>query len=227
MLTPVIQQPRGKSSLVSHRPLRGLQTLSCRRTWGPLDWTLNVPKGTHNFSLRSSHPFRSFRVSLFVLAMHSLSSSFSFSSFIQYAFFAVIAYVLAGAPLSQFISNASSSGPSQRDGNISKGKLENLVFPEKDLHCGEHAYKGVYILNREPLVVYIEGFLSTQEARHVVNIRFVTCFWLSPFHHQNILTPQPIALPTSSPRLSGTLAKNPLTRPSVTLKRPHSRATKQ
>jgi prolyl 4-hydroxylase len=113
--------------------------------------------------------------------MHSSSSSFSLSSFVQYAFFAVIAYVLAGAPLSHFISDASSSGANQRDGNINQGKLENLVFPEKDLNCGEHAYKGVYILKREPLVVYIEGFLSTQEARHVVNIRFVTCFAPPPF----------------------------------------------
>jgi prolyl 4-hydroxylase len=108
--------------------------------------------------------------------MHSSSSSSSslssLSSLIQYAFFAAIVYILAGAPLSSLISDASSAS-TQRDGNIGQEKLENLVIPEKNLTCVNHAYKGVYVLGREPLVVYIEGFLSDEEASHVVDTRFV------------------------------------------------------
>ena len=51
-------------------------------------------------------------------------------------------------------------------------KLENLVIPEEDLQCREHTYKGVYVLSREPLVVYIEGFLNDEEARHIVDQRY-------------------------------------------------------
>lgn len=42
------------------------------------------------------------------------------------------------------------------------------MFPEPNLTCAEHSFKGVYVLSREPLVVYIEGFLSAQETESVV-----------------------------------------------------------
>jgi prolyl 4-hydroxylase len=106
--------------------------------------------------------------------MHASSpSSLSFSSLVQYAFFAGVLYILAGAPLqSLFTSNTSTyAGNSGRDGNGAQKKLENLVVPENGLACKEHAYKGIHVLNREPLVVYIEGFLSDDEADHVVGLR--------------------------------------------------------
>jgi len=102
--------------------------------------------------------------------MHS--SSFSASSLIQYAFFAVVVYVLAGAPLSSIVSESySGSGTGVGSASVAQEKIDNLVVPEGGLACGEHKYKGVHILSREPLVVYIEGFLSEDEARHVVGIR--------------------------------------------------------
>lgn len=60
--------------------------------------------------------------------------------------------------------------------SVAREKIESLVLPERDLVCGEHKYKGVHILSREPLVVYIEGFLGDEEARHVVGIRYVDSF---------------------------------------------------
>ncbi|KAG9196280.1 prolyl 4-hydroxylase [Alternaria panax] len=54
-----------------------------------------------------------------------------------------------------------------------KAKLENLVIPEKNLTCAAHAYKGVYVLSREPLVLYIEGFVSEEEGKEVVALRYV------------------------------------------------------
>lgn len=55
---------------------------------------------------------------------------------------------------------------------ISKEKLDGLVIPDRNLTCAEHAFKGVYVLSREPLVVYIEGFLSEEECGHVVDVRY-------------------------------------------------------
>jgi prolyl 4-hydroxylase len=105
--------------------------------------------------------------------MHSSSSSLSFSSLLQYAFVAAIVYILAGAPLSNLISDVYSGGASEVEGPAILGTLEDLAIPEANLSCSEHAFKGVYVLNREPLVVYIEGFLSDAEADHVVDVRYV------------------------------------------------------
>jgi prolyl 4-hydroxylase len=106
--------------------------------------------------------------------MHSSSSSFSASTLIQYAFFAVVVYVLAGAPLSSIVSESySGGGTGVGSTSVAREKIESLVVPERDLACGEHKYTGVHILSREPLVVYIEGFLGEEEARHVVEIRYV------------------------------------------------------
>jgi prolyl 4-hydroxylase len=99
--------------------------------------------------------------------------SISFSSLVQYAFFAVVVYVLAGAPLSSIVSNSSSgsSGTDVSAQSVTQEKIDSLVVPDADLKCGEHAYRGVHVLSREPLVVYIEGFLSAGEVKHVVVIR--------------------------------------------------------
>ncbi|KAH7402016.1 hypothetical protein DE146DRAFT_716434 [Phaeosphaeria sp. MPI-PUGE-AT-0046c] len=99
------------------------------------------------------------------------SSSVSVSSLVQYVFFAAIIYVLAGAPLSSFFreSNTFSGVGVNSDASAHVGNPDHLVIPEADLTCDEHAYKGVYILSREPLVVYIEGFVSSEEAKHVVD----------------------------------------------------------
>ncbi|KAF1945382.1 hypothetical protein EJ02DRAFT_509603 [Clathrospora elynae] len=108
----------------------------------------------------------------------------SLGSIIQYAVLAVLAYILAGAPLlsmltgdSSFSSSSllSSSYPSNvgakaRHGAVDAGKLDSLVIPEKNLSCAEHGYKGVYVLSREPLVVYIEGFLGEGEGEEVVGL---------------------------------------------------------
>jgi prolyl 4-hydroxylase len=102
------------------------------------------------------------------------SSSLSISSLVQYAFLAAIVYVLAGAPLSSLLSDSYSGGggaSATQSSAASFKKLETLVFPDADLKCAEHMYKGVYVLNREPLVVYIEGFLGKEEAEHVVGVR--------------------------------------------------------
>ncbi|KAF1953887.1 hypothetical protein CC80DRAFT_568297 [Byssothecium circinans] len=94
-------------------------------------------------------------------------STVSIWAFIQYGIFAVLAYILAGAPLQTLLTPSSN-----HDGKvqISKEKIEGLVIPIRNLTCPEHTFKGVHVLSRQPLVVYIEGFLSGEEADGVVEL---------------------------------------------------------
>lgn len=108
-------------------------------------------------------------------AMHS-ASSFSFFTVCQYAFLALVAYVLAGAPLQEMLfSGARSQSYSYSTGagvsGMSPQKLDSLVVPDGNLTCEERAFGGVHVLSREPLVVYIEGFLRREEADEVVELR--------------------------------------------------------
>lgn len=105
-------------------------------------------------------------------------SQLSLSSIAQYVFLAGLAYVLAGAPLSSLINSSSSDSESYNvNGKAREGKvvdvrtLESLVIPETNLSCAEHRYKGVYVLSRDPLVIYIEGFLGEGEGKEVVDLR--------------------------------------------------------
>ena len=107
--------------------------------------------------------------------MQSSAQSPSFGSFLQYAFLAGVAYFLAGAPFLSMITSYTSTSP--RDTStasaLSLDKLDSLAIPEANLVCQEHNHKGVYVLSREPLVVYIEGFLDQGEAEEIVNLRSV------------------------------------------------------
>lgn len=125
--------------------------------------------------------------------------SWSFGTIVRYTLIAIVGYILAGAPLQTLLySSTSSSSQSalskarlraertrwnqsgRRHVQVSKEKLEGLVFPDRNLTCDqEHGFKGVYVLNREPLVVYVEGFLSAEECDHVVDIRYVCKFSIS------------------------------------------------
>lgn len=150
--------------------------------------------------MRSSYPPRQSSQTF-----SSALSQISLSAVVQYAFLAVLAYILAGAPLSSVLSSSSSPSSSvlsilsdigddattasAREGKVvDVRKLESLVIPERNLTCKEHRYKGVYVLNRDPLVVYIEGFLGEGEGKEVVELRYVNYFdlWSSSLlnvHH--------------------------------------------
>lgn len=87
--------------------------------------------------------------------------------------------LLAGGPIQKTLlgggegqgaSSSLSSSASHKEAHSAVLDAEKLVFPEKDLQCPQHSYE-THILSTEPLVVYIEGFLSKQETEHLVNIR--------------------------------------------------------
>ncbi|KAF2645659.1 hypothetical protein P280DRAFT_126152 [Massarina eburnea CBS 473.64] len=113
------------------------------------------------------------------------SSPLSIWSLTQYGFFAVVAYILAGAPLQTLLTQSVTSGSARTGkakwkdefkvggGNrarISEEKANSLVIPDRNLTCPEHRSKGVYVLSRVPLVVYLEGFLSDGEVKSMVDL---------------------------------------------------------
>jgi prolyl 4-hydroxylase len=104
----------------------------------------------------------------------SASSSFSVFTVIQYAFLSLAAYVLVGAPLLEMLGRGGSSLEASRGasvGSMSPAKLESIAPVDANLTCAPHAFKNVHVLSREPLVVYIEGFLSPEETDEVVALR--------------------------------------------------------
>ncbi|KAL5117236.1 hypothetical protein ACEQ8H_004925 [Pleosporales sp. CAS-2024a] len=103
------------------------------------------------------------------------SSSISVSSIVQYAILAAVVYVLAGAPfLSSSMGGDGVPSYSDREADASLDSSSktyaDLVIPAQNLSCGEHAYRGVYVVSREPLVVYIEGFLSEEERKSIIGM---------------------------------------------------------
>jgi prolyl 4-hydroxylase len=103
----------------------------------------------------------------------SFSSSLSVRTVIQYAVLAGVAYILAGAPFLSIVTPYSGVSPQsasvQSSANVDR--LDSLVIPEANLSCSKHSLNGISVLSREPLVVYIEGFLSDWEAKELVRLR--------------------------------------------------------
>lgn len=100
----------------------------------------------------------------------------SLAALLQYALLALGAYVFAGAPLREMLFGRAPGG--EADARVSREKLGSLVLPQGNLSCDEVGYGGVYVLGREPLVLYVEGFLGDGEADEVVALRYVGFFSL-------------------------------------------------
>lgn len=100
----------------------------------------------------------------------------SLAALLQYALLALGAYVFAGAPLREMLFGRAPGG--EADARVSREKLGSLVLPQGNLSCEEVGYGGVYVLGREPLVLYVEGFLAEGEADEVVALRYVGFYFL-------------------------------------------------
>ncbi|KAF2499807.1 hypothetical protein BU16DRAFT_524252 [Lophium mytilinum] len=93
--------------------------------------------------------------------------SFKASSLIQYAFLGVLGYLFVGAPLFTTLFGEVDREVSTH-GEVLKN-IESLVVPEENLTCPHHGYN-INIFSTEPLIIYIESFLSDEEAAHLVKI---------------------------------------------------------
>ena len=81
-------------------------------------------------------------------------------------------YLFLIAPfISAYFPSIVGEGPSSSSSYQSFEKTESLIIPDPNLTCDPSKYN-VRILSREPLVVYIEGFLQTDEADHLIDIAY-------------------------------------------------------
>lgn len=87
-----------------------------------------------------------------------------------YVFALIPLYVLVWVPLSQIIFGRQSSLDEPLNLN------STFIASDEPLYCPEDSYK-TYIISREPLMIYIEGFLKENESRHLVDVRCVAFFY--------------------------------------------------
>ena len=80
---------------------------------------------------------------------------------------AAVIYVLVGTPGLQFSTSSNQSRSPQDDVSNARAKVENLVYPSKELNCARRNYE-ILVFSTSPLVLYIDGFLSEQEADHLI-----------------------------------------------------------
>jgi prolyl 4-hydroxylase len=93
--------------------------------------------------------------------------SFRWRTILEYVLLCIPLYIFIGSPLLKVIAPSFFGST----GDATYQSFENtdaLVFPDEGLSCPPHTYN-VRVLSREPLVVYIDGFLSEKEADHMIN----------------------------------------------------------
>lgn len=96
---------------------------------------------------------------------------FRWRTIVEVAAISAVIYVLVGTPGLPASFRSSFSSPEQ-DVPVARAKAESLVYPSKGLQCPQHDFD-VHFFSTDPLVMYIDGFLSDSEAEHMVAIRYV------------------------------------------------------
>jgi prolyl 4-hydroxylase len=90
-------------------------------------------------------------------------------TFLEVAVISVIIYFLVGAPGLSKPRNVSISNKDTTP--IPRAKVESLVHPTVGLRCLEHKYD-VHVFSASPLLIYVDGFLSKEEANHLLSARY-------------------------------------------------------
>jgi prolyl 4-hydroxylase len=99
-------------------------------------------------------------------------SSFRWRTILEIAAIISAVYIFLGAPGLSGSSLTSGGEKKNVQGVKPKPHIrpESLVYPDPDLKCPEHGYD-VHIYSTKPLVIYIDGFLSHEEADALVDLR--------------------------------------------------------
>lgn len=94
------------------------------------------------------------------------------STIVGYLFALIPAYIFVLSPISRLLfgTNLHDSENGVLDTSKLDPNLLSLVDPDEVLNCSSHPYN-VHIFSRAPLVIYIESFLSNDEASHMVRER--------------------------------------------------------
>lgn len=100
--------------------------------------------------------------------MSSSPAPFRWRTVLEFAAIASVIYFFLGAPgLNDVLSSSKKDVVAAPKVHI---RPESLVYPDADLKCPEHKYD-VHIFSTKPLVVYVDGFLSSEEADALIELR--------------------------------------------------------
>lgn len=89
---------------------------------------------------------------------------------IGYIFALLPLYVLVYLPISSMLHGSPQKSKKQEALIFN----ESFVATDEPLACPSHSYN-THILSHEPLIIYIENFLSESESRHLLEIRYLSC----------------------------------------------------
>lgn len=98
--------------------------------------------------------------------MSEKTQPFRWRTVLEVAVISAVIYVLLGTP---GLSISPKNGNPGHADNVpaAKAKVEQLVYPSKNLLCPRHNYD-VHIFSTSPLVLYIDGFLADAEVDHLI-----------------------------------------------------------
>ena len=93
---------------------------------------------------------------------------------IGYIFALLPIYVFLYLPLQHMLSG------SRDDLSKFRGTTYNasLIASDEPLSCPPHSYN-TFVVSHEPLIIYIENFLSSEESKHLLDIRYALSILLS------------------------------------------------
>lgn len=103
---------------------------------------------------------------------HNMASgqpAFRWRTILELTVIGSVVYFFLGAP---GLSDLLASGPN----NVVAApktqllKPNSLVYPSPDLECAQHNYE-VHLFSAKPLVIYIDGFLTSEEADALIELR--------------------------------------------------------
>lgn len=103
--------------------------------------------------------------------MTSQPPSFRWRTIAEVAVISSVIYFFLGAPgLDSVLSSHKKSNAAVTAPKAQNTRTETLVYPDLDLKCEETGYD-VHIFSTKPLVIYVAGFLSGEEADALVELR--------------------------------------------------------
>ena len=94
---------------------------------------------------------------------------FRWRTVVEVGVIAAVIYVVLGAPGAPLLSTSQST-PDDPETSTARPKEGSLVAPDAGLQCQPHAWR-THVFSSNPLMLYVDGFLSKAEADHLVDIR--------------------------------------------------------
>ena len=140
---------------------------SCLLSFNVKGFTSNSPNSAEPPPPAPSPAFLQFLPTL-EHAPKMATESFRWRTVLEVAVISIVIYIFLGTP--GLRNSLEGKSASDKDVPIARAKIESLVYPNEELKCAKHDF-GIHVFSTNPLVIYIERFLSEMEAQHLVDIR--------------------------------------------------------